>query len=101
MGPAATPRFKRVLLKLSGEALMGSSEFGICPERLKRLTGELVEAHQLGVGVNFDESGAAERPDRLDVGISGARARQQHGFDVSDFHGLRLGRQLLSGQFVQ
>jgi uridylate kinase len=49
MGPAATPRFRRVLLKLSGEALMGNSEFGICPDRLKRLTGELVEAHQLGV----------------------------------------------------
>ena len=45
----ASPRYKRVLLKLSGEALMGKQEFGICPQMLSRLSDELVEAHTLGV----------------------------------------------------
>ncbi len=44
----AEVRFKRVLLKLSGEALMGEQEFGICPEMIARLSDELVEAHKLG-----------------------------------------------------
>jgi uridylate kinase len=45
----ATPRFKRVLLKLSGEALMGGQGFGICPEMLARLAGEIGEIQGLGV----------------------------------------------------
>ena len=45
----AAAKFKRVLLKLSGEALMGKQDFGICPEMLGRLSDELVEAQGLGV----------------------------------------------------
>jgi len=45
----AAAKFKRVLLKLSGEALMGEQKFGICSERLGRLSDELVEAQGLGV----------------------------------------------------
>lgn len=43
------PRYKRVLLKLSGEALMGSQDFGICPEVLGALSDEIVETHAMGV----------------------------------------------------
>ncbi len=45
----AAAKFKRVLLKLSGEALMGGQDFGICPKMLGRLSDELVEAKGLGV----------------------------------------------------
>ena len=34
------PRYKRILLKLSGEALMGSEEFGIDPKVLDRMALE-------------------------------------------------------------
>ena len=35
------PKYKRVLLKLSGEALMGSLKFGIDPERLRAIAREI------------------------------------------------------------
>ncbi len=35
------PRFKRILLKLSGEALLGDKEFGIDPQILNRLAKEI------------------------------------------------------------
>jgi uridylate kinase len=44
-----SPAYKRVLLKVSGEALMGQSSFGIAPEVLAYVAGELIAAHQLGV----------------------------------------------------
>jgi uridylate kinase len=45
----ATPRYRRVLLKLSGEALMGQRSYGIDPDVLDALSDEVVEVHALGV----------------------------------------------------
>jgi uridylate kinase len=42
------PRFRRILLKLSGEALMGSNPFGIDPEAVARVAGEVAAAKQAG-----------------------------------------------------
>ncbi len=42
------PRFNRILLKLSGEALMGDEAFGIDPAAAARLAGEIAEAKQAG-----------------------------------------------------
>jgi uridylate kinase len=42
------PTFKRILLKLSGEALMGSGQFGIDPETTARLAGEIKLAKEAG-----------------------------------------------------
>ncbi|MEM8771742.1 MAG: UMP kinase [Pseudomonadota bacterium] len=47
--PAAASRYKRVLLKISGEALMGSSQYGIDPETVDRIAGEVKDAKELGV----------------------------------------------------
>lgn len=44
-------KFKRVLLKLSGEALQGELGFGIDPAILKTLAGEIKEVQRLGVEV--------------------------------------------------
>ena len=41
--------FKRILLKLSGEALMGEQEFGIEPKVLSDYAAEIAEVHNLGV----------------------------------------------------
>ena len=45
------PRFKRVLLKLSGETLMGDQTFGIHPEQLKHYASEIKAIADLGVEV--------------------------------------------------
>jgi len=42
------PRFNRILLKLSGEALMGANGFGIDPEAVAGLAGEIAAAKALG-----------------------------------------------------
>ena len=49
----ATPKYKRVLLKLSGEALMGDLEFGIDPKILKQYAEELKKIHDLGVQIGI------------------------------------------------
>lgn len=45
------PAYRRVLLKLSGEVLMGSRPFGIAPDTLPSLAAEVAEIRQLGVEV--------------------------------------------------
>jgi uridylate kinase len=44
-------RFKRVLLKISGEALMGSGEYGIDTETVNRVAQDVKDALKLGVQV--------------------------------------------------
>ncbi len=46
-----TPRYKRVLIKLSGEALMGDESFGISPKMIKYMAEEVVSIARLGVQV--------------------------------------------------
>jgi len=41
--------YKRVLLKLSGEVLMGNSGYGIDPDTINRLASELIEVRNSGV----------------------------------------------------
>jgi len=43
------PVFSRVLLKLSGEALMGSKEHGLDPERIAAISDEIVDVQRSGV----------------------------------------------------
>lgn len=45
------PAYKRILLKLSGEALMGDSGYGINPEVIDGIAKEVAEVAQLGVEV--------------------------------------------------
>ena len=45
------PRFKRVLLKLSGEALMGDQSFGISPDVIRYVAEEIRSAFDLGVQI--------------------------------------------------
>jgi uridylate kinase len=45
----AQPAYKRILLKLSGEALMGDDPFGINRDTIVRMVDEVVEVTRLGV----------------------------------------------------
>jgi uridylate kinase len=44
-------RYRRVLLKLSGEALMGELDYGIEPKVIKRIAGEIATARKTGVEI--------------------------------------------------
>ena len=46
-------KFNRVLIKLSGESLMGNKQFGIDPEELANYAREIKKVHQLGVQVGI------------------------------------------------
>jgi uridylate kinase len=45
------PKYQRVLLKLSGEALLGDRKFGISPEYVRYLAEEIRKVHALGVQI--------------------------------------------------
>ena len=47
----AAPAYRRILLKLSGEALMGDDQFGINRATIVRIVGEIAEVTRLGVEV--------------------------------------------------
>ncbi|MCY4478828.1 MAG: UMP kinase, partial [Rhodospirillales bacterium] len=46
-----SPRFKRILLKISGEALRGDEPYGINGNAVERLAGEVADVHESGVEV--------------------------------------------------
>src|ERR1700691_4047435 len=43
------PKYQRIVLKLSGEALAGGGSFGVDPERVKSLAAEIAEVAKTGV----------------------------------------------------
>ncbi|HFQ91488.1 MAG TPA: UMP kinase [Chromatiales bacterium] len=49
--PPAGPVYRRILLKLSGEALMGDDESGVNPAVIERIAGEIGELNKIGVQV--------------------------------------------------
>ncbi len=42
-------KYKKILLKISGEALLGEQEFGIDPKQVEMISNEIKNAHELGV----------------------------------------------------
>ena len=65
-------RFKRILLKLSGESLMGEQGHGIDPQRLADYARQIEEVHQMGVQIGIVIGGG-----NIFRGLSGS----QKGFD--------------------
>jgi len=63
----STPRYRRILLKLSGEALMGEASFGISPEVMFALAKEIARVHELGVKIGIVIGG-----DNIFRGVAGA-----------------------------
>ena len=46
-----TMKYKRILLKLSGESLMGEQEYGISPDMLAQYAGEIKSAKEKGAEI--------------------------------------------------
>ncbi len=47
------PRYKRILLKLSGEALMGEDAFGINRQTIETIVGEVASVAEMGVEIGI------------------------------------------------
>ena len=65
-------RYKRILLKLSGESLMGSQGYGIDSQRLQDYAQQIKEIHEMGVQIGIVIGGG-----NIFRGLSGA----SKGFD--------------------
>jgi uridylate kinase len=83
MSLAPSARYKRVLMKLSGEALMGAREYGLDPDTVKRVAEEIKSVVEMGVevctvigGGNIFRgvSGAAQGMDRATADYMGMLA---------------------------
>jgi len=82
-GKATGAAFDRILLKLSGEALMGNREFGLDPERIESIAEEIVDVHSTGLEIAIVTGGgniwrgmsaAAEGMDRATADYAGMLA---------------------------
>ncbi|HVB17863.1 MAG TPA: UMP kinase [Stellaceae bacterium] len=62
-------KYRRVLLKVSGEALMGERDYGLEPAMVARIAGEIASVHELGVELCLVIGGG-----NIFRGISGAAA---------------------------
>jgi uridylate kinase len=96
--PAQTERpqgaaFHRVLLKLSGEALMGDLEYGLDPDRISALAGEIAEVRQDGLelaivvgagNIYRGIEGAAEGMDRATADYAGMLATLLNALTLQD-----------------
>ena len=51
--PEISPTFRRVLLKVSGEALMGKGSFGLDPETVNAIANDVADVHRMGVEVGL------------------------------------------------
>jgi uridylate kinase len=85
--------YKRVLLKLSGEVLMGDTAFGIDPDTINRLAKELIDVQQAGVelaivigGGNIfrGNMGTASGMDRASADYMGMLATMMNGIALQD-----------------
>ncbi len=77
----AEPKYRRVLLKLSGEALMGEQGYGIDPEMISRIAAEVKSVHALGVQVALVVGGG-----NIFRGLSGAAAGMERA--TGDYMGM-------------
>ena len=92
-GTSGKPAFHRVLLKLSGEALMGDKPYGLDPERLAALAEEIVSVHASGVELSIvvgagniyrGIEAAAECMDRATADYAGMLATLLNSLTVQD-----------------
>lgn len=76
-------KYKRILLKLSGEALMGAQQHGIDPQRIKAYAEEIKSLHEMGTEIAIvigggnifrGMSGASEGMDRVQADYMGMLA---------------------------
>lgn len=76
-----TPQYNRILLKLSGEALMGKEKFGYSKETVDEIVNEVVKLHETGVEIAIVVGGG---------NICRGKTLTQHGIDQApgDYMGM-------------
>ena len=93
MAAKRSPAFRRILLKLSGEALLGDKSFGIDRKFTDYLAGEMKQAHELGVQVSAVVGGGnifrgvsdnAQGMDRVSADYMGMLATVINGVALQD-----------------
>jgi uridylate kinase len=91
--PGQGPRFHRVLLKLSGESLMGDRDYGVDPKTVQSIAREVVAVHGSGTelaivvgGGNFYRgmAAAAEGMDRATADYAGMLATLLNALALQD-----------------
>ena len=91
--PAVTPRYKRILLKLSGEALMGADAYGINRQTITEIVDEVKGVVELGVQIGVVIGGgnifrgvapAANGMDRAQADYMGMLATVMNGLALQD-----------------
>ncbi len=75
------PKYKRVLLKISGEALMGGQDYGLDPAILDRIASDLRHVHNLGVEICLVVGGG-----NIFRGLSGAATGMERA--TADYMGM-------------
>lgn len=73
--------YKRVLIKLSGEALAGDEGFGICGKVLEKIASEIAQLHKLGTEIAIVVGGG-----NIHRGVAGATAGMDRA--TSDYMGM-------------
>ncbi|MEZ4465918.1 MAG: UMP kinase [bacterium] len=106
MTAAHQPR-RRILLKLSGEALMGRGQYGVSPEVVSRIAGEITDVTAAGVQVAVvigggnifrGVAGAAEGMDRASADYMGMLATMINALALQDgFEKVDLKTRVMSG----
>ena len=93
MADSAVPKYNRILLKLSGEALMGSDAYGINRQTISEIVGEVKSVVDLGVQVGVVIGGgnifrgvapAANGMDRAQADYMGMLATVMNGLALQD-----------------
>ena len=93
MPDTKTPRYRRILVKLSGEALLGQADYGVDPDVLKRIAGEIIDvlsrgtevAVVIGGGNMFRGAGLARAGmDRVTADHMGMLATVMNGLAMQD-----------------
>jgi len=89
----ATMKYKRIMLKVSGEALAGDEGFGISPRMLSFLASEIEQVHKLGLQIAVVVGGgnilrgipaSAEGMDRSSADYIGMLATVMNGLALQD-----------------
>lgn len=78
---AKTPKYKRVLLKISGEVLMGEREYGLDPEAVGRIASDVRQVQNMGVQVCLVIGGG-----NIFRGLAGAAAGMERA--TADYMGM-------------
>jgi uridylate kinase len=99
--------YTRILLKLSGEALMGDGAYGVSPTVVERIAGEIKQVVQLGIEVAVvvgggnifrGVAGAAEGMDRTSADYMGMLATVMNALALQDgFERIDLVTRVMSG----